>query len=123
VVENTNAMSATFTISELAKAADVPASTVRFYERRGLLEPEGRSASNYRLYSPRSLQRLRFIVAAKKVGFTLADVRTLLNVADGVTPPCREVQALIEQRLSRVRKQRQQLDNIDRHLSAWLRAC
>ena len=111
------------TIGELADATGVPTSTVRFYERRGLLAPEGRSASNYRLYGEASLDRLRFIVAAKSAGFALGDVRSLLDFADGVTAPCREVQALIGERLQRTRTQMDRLAEIDRCLSSWLRAC
>ena len=111
------------TIGELADAAGVPTTTVRFYERRGLVSPEGRSESNYRLYGETSLERLRFIVAAKDAGFALGDVRALLDFADGATPPYREVQELIEQRLARTRVQMERLGEIDRRLSSWLRAC
>jgi MerR family mercuric resistance operon transcriptional regulator len=86
-----------FTIGGLARAADVPASTVRYYERVGLLRPSRRNASNYRLYILEDLQRLRFIRAAQASGFTLRDVRKLLRPA-----PPREVQALIAERLARV---------------------
>lgn len=114
---------ASHTIGELARAAGVPTSTVRFYERRGLIRPDGRSASNYRLYGPGSLERLRFIVAAKNAGFSLSDVRALLEFDDGVTAPCREVQRLIEGRLARTRAQMERLAEVDRRLSTWLRAC
>jgi len=111
------------TIGALADSAGVPTSTVRFYERRGLLSPDGRSDGNYRLYSEASLERLRFIVAAKEVGFALADVQTLLEFADGVQAPCNKVQALIEHRLERGRIQMERLQEIDRRLTWWLRAC
>lgn len=111
------------TIGELADAAGVPTTTVRFYERRGLIAPDGRSESNYRLYGESSLERLRFIVAAKGAGFALSDIRALLDFDDGVTAPCREVQELIEQRLARTRAQLERLREIDSRLSAWLRAC
>ena len=110
-------------IGELAEAAGVPTSTVRFYERRGLITPAGRSDSNYRLYGTASLERLRFIVAAKDAGFALADVRALLDFSDGVTAPCREVQTLIEDRLRKTRAQRERLEEVDRRLSSWLRSC
>jgi DNA-binding transcriptional MerR regulator len=57
-------METAYTISQLAHAASVPTSTVRYYERIGLLQPEARSAGNYRLYGPEALARLRFIRAA-----------------------------------------------------------
>lgn len=111
------------TIGELADAAGVPTTTVRFYERRGLIAPEGRSEANYRLYGEPSVGRLRFIVAAKDAGFALVDIRALLDFDDGVTAPCREVQHLIEERLARTRIQKERLDEIDKRLSSWLRAC
>jgi MerR family mercuric resistance operon transcriptional regulator len=116
-------MSDRLTIGELADATGVPTTTVRFYERRGLIAPEWRSEANYRLYGEASLERLRFIVAAKDAGFALGDVRALLDFADGATPPCREVQELIEQRLARTRAQMERLGEVDRCLSSWLHAC
>ena len=58
-------MSDRLTIGELAKAADVPASTVRYYERTGLLRRPPRSASNYRLYGEEDVYRVRFVRAAR----------------------------------------------------------
>ena len=58
-------MKSGMTIGQLAKAIDVPTSTVRFYEREGLRKPSARSASNYRLYTKWDLERLRFIRAAQ----------------------------------------------------------
>ena len=86
------------TIGELANAAGVPSSTVRYYERAGLLRASARSASNYRLYSEQDLQRLRFIRAAQATGFTLLDVTQLLRPA-----ACGKVQDLIEERLKEIR--------------------
>ena len=70
-----------FTIGELAKAAGVPTSTVRYYEREGILRPAGRNGSNYRLYSREDVERLCFIRAAQGTGFTLRDVTELLRPA------------------------------------------
>ncbi len=89
------------TIGELAKAADVPTSTVRYYERAGILRPSGRSAGNYRVYSQSELERLRFIRAAQATGFTLEDVKALLRPA-----ACGKVQGLIEERLADVAERR-----------------
>jgi DNA-binding transcriptional MerR regulator len=67
-----------YTISQLSHVADIPTTTVRYYERVGLVEPEDRSASNYRLYSGESLRKLKLIRAAKSIGFKLNDVKALL---------------------------------------------
>jgi MerR family copper efflux transcriptional regulator len=66
------------TIGELAEAAGVATDTVRFYERRGLLPAPPRTASGYRQYDDEALDRLRFILRAKQLGFTLAEVDGLM---------------------------------------------
>ncbi len=106
------------TIGELAKAAGVPVSTVRYYERKRLIRPAGRSASNYRLYSDEDLERLRFIRAAQATGFTLADVTKLLRPA-----PCGKVQGLIEERLIQVAGRMKELRHVQKVLRASLREC
>ena len=106
------------TIGELAIAASVPASTVRYYERQGILAPSRRSASNYRLYSEHDVYRLRFIRAAKSSGFTLDDITELLRPA-----PCRNVQELIRERLQRVELQIRELRHIEDVLHGSLEVC
>ena len=106
------------TIGELAKAAGVPTSTIRYYERKRLLRPSARSAANYRLYSQEDLERLRFIRAAQATGFTLEDVTKLLRPA-----PCGKVQKLIEERLEHVTKRMKELRHVQRVLRASLETC
>ena len=111
-------MASPLTIGEPARAAGVPTSTVRFYEREGLMRPRARSGANYRLYAQEDLRTLRFIRAARAIGFTVNDVRVLLGSA-----PCDEVQVLIEQRLAAVREQLGELRRVRAILEASLRAC
>src|ERR1041384_6251961 len=91
------------TIGELARVAEVPTSTIRFYERRGLLKPDARTQSNYRTYSARTAERLKFIRAAQATGFSLKDIREMLALTYSDDPPCAEVAALIEHRLDDMR--------------------
>ncbi len=112
-----------FTISQLAKAAEVPTSTLRYYERIKLLEPEDRSHGNYRLYTDESLNRLRFIRAAHAIGFTLEDVKALLGVYDGEIPSCRDVQTLIEERLSEIEARLKNLRQVKKVLNSALQQC
>lgn len=111
-------MASKLTIGELAAAAEVPTSTVRYYERAGLLRPSGRSSSNYRLYSSQELERLRFIRAAQSTGFTLDDIKQLLRPA-----ACGKVQGLIEARLAEVASRMKELRHVDRVLRASLAEC
>jgi MerR family mercuric resistance operon transcriptional regulator len=105
-------------IGELAKAAGVPTSTVRYYERADLLRPRERSAANYRLYSNEDLHRLRFIRAAQATGFTLDDIAQLLRPA-----PCGKVQSLIEERLDHVAARIKELRHVQRVLKSSLALC
>lgn len=116
-------MVAHYTIGALARAGHVPTTTIRYYERAGLLPPEGRSGGNYRDYTDRSLERLLFIRAAQANGFTLDDVRRLLDFQDGVLDPCHEVQSLIEARLSDLEERFKQLRTVRRALRTSLEAC
>ena len=106
------------TIGELAHAAGVPASTVRYYERAGLLTARRRSSANYRLYGQAEIDRLRFIKAAQATGFTLNDVAQLLHPA-----PCGRVQELIEGRLGEVDTRMKELRHVKRILRAALAEC
>ena len=66
-------------IGQLAKKAGVNVQTIRFYEREGLLAPPSRTASGYRAYAVSDLERVRVIRICQKVGFTLKDVKVVLE--------------------------------------------
>ncbi len=112
-----------YTIGELARAAGVPTSTVRFYERRGLLKPDARTQSNYRTYSARSAERLKFIRAAQATGFNLKDIREMLALTYSDDPPCAEVALLIDHRLEDVKQRLRELRRVARALTAARESC
>lgn len=116
-------MSPRLTIGALAKQAGVPTSTVRYYERRGLLRPEGRSKGNYRIYGEEAMDRLRFVRSAQAAGFTLSDIIALLQFRDGDAAPCKEVQGLITVRLAQVVEQIDHLKLVERMLGKWRTVC
>ncbi len=116
-------MSEPLTISQLAKAAAVPTTTVRYYERIGLVEPEDRSPGNYRIYSEDSLDKLRFIRAAQATGLTLDDVKVLLSDGSGGFPVCGTAQGLIEVRLADIENRLKDLRHVQRVLKAALEEC
>jgi DNA-binding transcriptional MerR regulator len=113
----------TYTIGQLAKAVEVPTSTVRYYERRGLVMPMARSGGNYRLYDSEALDRLGFIRAAQGAGFTLGDIAELLELKGDRKAPCDEVQGLISARLGEVREQIEHLRRVEAMLGQWHEAC
>jgi len=67
-------------IGEVAKQSGVGAETLRFYERRGLIAEPARLPSGYRVYQPEVLGRLRFIRRATELGFSLDEVKELLDL-------------------------------------------
>ena len=111
------------TIGALAREAGIPASTLRYYEREGLIVPAARSEGNYRLYDPDGLERLRFIKAAQAVGFTIVDIKTLLEYRDGIIAPCKEVRQMIEGRLAHIEERMKEFRHVDRVLKSFLREC
>jgi MerR family mercuric resistance operon transcriptional regulator len=117
-------MPSTYTIGALAEAAGVPTTTVRYYERRGLLRPATRVGSGgYRAYGNAELERLRFIRAAQQTGFSLEDIAALISLRDGKTAPCRDVQDLIEERLREVALRAKDLKRLERELKSALQTC
>jgi MerR family mercuric resistance operon transcriptional regulator len=116
-------MSATYSISELASAAHVAVSTVRYYEREGLLLPDGRTESRYRVYGQRSLVRLRFIRSAQTSGLALSDVKALLSLRDNDTVPCGDVRLLLGRRLEETEQRLADLRHVRALLRSSLEAC
>ena len=89
-------------IGELAKAAGFTTKTIRYYEQVGLMPPPGRSESGYRIYGPEDAERLEFIDKAKRLGFSLDDIRDVLLLHQQHEAPCVHVLALLEQKLRQV---------------------
>ncbi len=112
-----------FNIGQLAKAAEVPTTTVRFYERKALIAPAGRTLSNYRWYDQHSLMRLRFIKLAHNSGFSLNDIRIMLEPEDESMTECRRVAELITSRLKKVKTQIKELKRLEKVLATDLRLC
>lgn len=89
-------------IHELAKLTGVPAKTIRYYESIGLLPDPQRGENNYRQYSPDAIERLRFIVSARSLGFNLTDIGEFLTARDEGTLPCKRVLDSFDQRINEI---------------------
>jgi DNA-binding transcriptional MerR regulator len=73
--------------TDAARAAGVPLSTLRYYERRGFLSPARDPYSGYRRYTPADVRRIRFVQRAQELGFGMGDVAAFLALSrDGVVP-------------------------------------
>lgn len=109
------------TIGKVAQAVGVATSTLRYYERARLISPAERTRAGYRLYRADVIEQLEFIRAGQAVGFTLDDIRALLEL-DG-NSPCKQVQAMIERRLAEVDGRLADLQRVRRTLAAALERC
>jgi DNA-binding transcriptional MerR regulator len=113
-------------IGELAKSAGVTVQAVRFYERKGLLPSPPRKESGYRIYGEADVRRLQFVRQAKRLGFSLAEIQSILRMRDRGVSPCSEVVAMAEQHLAETEQQLNHLirfrDELARNLSAWKRS-
>lgn len=110
-------------IGEVARRAGVTPQTVRYYESLGLLSPVVRSASGYRSYSPRTLEELGFIRKAQSLGFSLDDVKQILEVARAGRATCTRVFAIAEGHLADLDERITQLlelrDDLRRAVKQW----
>jgi DNA-binding transcriptional MerR regulator len=70
-----------FKIGDLARITGLSIKTIRYYERRGLLEQPPRTEGGYRLYGPEEVARLQFVQRAKLLGLTLEEIRELVELA------------------------------------------
>lgn len=111
------------TIGKLAKAADTKVETVRWYEKVGLIDRPDRTGGNYRSYATRDLARLTFIRRARDLGFSLDQVRALLNLASDPGRDCGSVDALASGHLAAVDRKIADLAALRRELAALLTSC
>lgn len=113
------------TIGQLAKAAGVNVETVRFYERRGLLQqPQKPAASGFRRYDEAALQLLRYIRMAQGFGLSLRDIHDLLGESrDAKRSFWRAVQGVVEGKLVKVREELVSLQRLEAELQGCLASC
>ncbi|MCG8314374.1 MAG: MerR family DNA-binding protein [Pseudomonadales bacterium] len=86
-------------VNQLAQKLAITPDTVRFYTRVGLLVPSRDPTNGYKLYNAKDLKRLRFILSARQLGFTVDDIFQILSVTDKGNSACPLVRRLIDQRL------------------------
>ena len=111
----------TMTIGRLAKQAGVNIDTIRYYERNGLIPEPTRRASGYREYDATDVARLRFVLRAKDLGFTLAEIAELLSLS--VDRDVRGVKRRAEARLDHVEHKIKELQRVRRGLKTLIEAC
>ena len=109
------------TIGSLAQAAGVNVETIRYYQRRGLVDEPHKPLGGHRRYAAAAVQRVRFIKRAQQLGFTLDEVTALLLLEDGQS--CRETRLLAEQKLALVEDRIVDLGRMRRTLKGLIAEC
>lgn len=116
-------MNLSMRIGELARRADCPAETIRYYEREGLLPEPARTGSNYRLYGRAHLEQLSFIRNCRSLDMTLNEISQLLRLRDVSQDNCREAHALLDEHIVHVRARIAELQCLERQLKTLRRQC
>ena len=111
------------TRGELARYGQVNPETIRYYERSGLLPLPARSESNYRLFAPAAVQRIRFIKRAQAVGFSLDEIRALLDLKFTVDATCGDVRGMVDTKISDIDAKIAALQAMRDELSALFEEC
>lgn len=114
-------MSEMLTIGMLAKRANVNVETIRYYQRRDLLEEPTKPAAGFRRYSSAIVKRVRFIKRAQLLGFTLDEVAGLLALDE--TKACMETRGLAAHKLEVIEEKIADLAKMKKALSRLIRAC
>jgi DNA-binding transcriptional MerR regulator len=111
------------TANVLARENDVSLYTIRHYTRIGLLQPSRNFQNNYKVYQSSDATRLRFIVAAKELGFTLAEITQILDRAEHGESPCPMVREIIVRRIEENKRRIKDLQKlqkkVERALGDW----
>jgi Hg(II)-responsive transcriptional regulator len=112
------------TIGTAARKAGVGVETIRFYERRGLIEQPPRPSGNgFRVYPEQSVQRIRFIRQAQDLGFSLKEIEVLLSLRADPTTDCADVRERAQTKLAEVNRKITKLEHIRNALETLIAAC
>ncbi len=108
------------TIGRLAARAGINVESVRYYERVGLIEQPPKPQTGYRQYPVALVERIRFIKRAQAYGFTLNEIKELLEIADG---HCHDVQQKAIEKRDRIKSQISDLKRLVKVLDQLIEAC
>jgi Hg(II)-responsive transcriptional regulator len=112
-----------FTIGQLAKTVQVNVETVRYYERRGLLQQPPRQTSGYRRYSRDAVRRIQFIRRAQRLGFSLQEIDDLLRLRADPQSSCCDVKQLAESKIAELESRIRDLRQMQEALAMLTESC
>ncbi|NOZ74923.1 MAG: heavy metal-responsive transcriptional regulator [FCB group bacterium] len=112
-----------FTIGMLARQTNLNIETIRFYERNQLLPKPNRTPAGYRLYTETDVKRLHFIALAKRHGFTLKEIRDLLDLRVHSKSTCEQVRQKSEDKIRLIEEKIRELKKMKQALSVLVASC
>lgn len=112
-----------YKVGEIAKKVGVNVETLRYYEKIALMPEPKRKESRYRIYDENDLKRLLFIKKAKELGFTLKEIKELLELKIESTATCGDVKHLAEHKIKHVDEKIRDLKNIRKVLVKLVNQC
>ncbi|MEQ9320245.1 MAG: Cu(I)-responsive transcriptional regulator [Polyangiaceae bacterium] len=110
-------------IGEVAESSGVPAKTIRYYEEVGLLPEPERADNGYRAYERQSVELLRFIARARGLGFSLDDVRDLVDLWQDKDRASADVRRLAKDQIAAIDEKLAELQSMRRTLSTLVERC
>ncbi len=113
----------TFSIGALSGRSGVNVETIRYYERIGLLPSPPRTEGGHRLYRGEHLKRLAFIRRSRELGFSIDEIRALLDLVDSGEYTCGEVKSMTDAHLENVRRKIADLRRLERTLAGISSQC
>ncbi len=111
------------TIGQVALKAGVGVETVRFYERKGLIEQPPRKGNGFREYPVDAVRRIRFVVHAKELGFTLREILGLLSLRSQSAESCDSVKEQAEVKIADIEEKIRGLRRMKSTLRKLTQAC
>lgn len=116
-------MKSLLTIGDVAKISGLTAKMIRHYEQLGLIKVSLRSESGYRLYNSEQVNQLRFIRQARNLGFSLANIHSLLELWQNPERESRAVKQLAQQHLNEIAEKIAELQHMQNVLTALAESC
>ncbi len=113
----------TFKIGEVASRAKVNKETVRYYEKRGLIPEPDRRRSGYRIFTQRHIDQIKFIKRAQQLGFTLSEIKELLELRMDEDTTCSEIRDEAQKKYRDVVKKIEDLSQIKETLIGLIDSC
>jgi len=111
------------TRSALAKRAGIGIETIRFYEKKGLLLPDFRDGANYRRYREGAVARARLIRSGRELGFSLAEIASLLDLFDLEENPCPAARERTRKKIALIDRKIAELGQIKSELETLVETC